>query len=144
MAKNSSKTKGLTLAELLVVIVILGVLGALAMPKLFPQKEKAVVAEAVGVLHAIRMGELSYRADTGSFVALSSASNNTAWNQIGIDNPASNKFTYAVDTVNEQVLATRTDGESVPEKYQSKKIVLFLQNGTWDETSSDHPLGPKN
>lgn len=143
MAKNSSKTKGLTLAELLVVMVILGILGSLAMPRLFPQKEKAVVGEAISTLHAIRMGEKSYHADMGKFLALGAVTNDATWNQIGIDNPKSGRFTYAVDATRGRATATRT-GNNVPRRYHGTTIVLFLENGSWDETSSTHPLAPKN
>ncbi len=143
VAKNGLKTRGLTLAELLVVIVILGILGSLAMPKFFPQKEKAVVGEAISTLHAIRMGEKSYRADTGNFLTLRNTDDDATWNQIGIDNPGSARFTYAVDATSGQVTATRT-GNNAPQRYHGKTIVLVLENGSWDEASSTHPLAPKN
>jgi prepilin-type N-terminal cleavage/methylation domain-containing protein len=144
VAKNGLKTRGLTLAELLVVMVILGVLGSLAMPKFFPQKEKAVVGEAISTLHAIRMGEKSYHADTGNFLTLGALDNNATWNQIGIDNPGSSRFAYAVSFATGRATATRTSVKSVPQKYRGTTIVLVLEDGSWDEASSTHPLAPKN
>lgn len=142
--KQVTSNRGFSLTELLVVMVILGILGSLAMPKLFPQKEKAVVGEAISTLHTIRMGEKSYQADTGNFLTLAATETNATWNQIGIDNPRSNQFTYDVDSASGLAMATRTSGISVPQRYRGKTIVLVLQDGRWDEARTTHPLGPKN
>ncbi|HNX68136.1 MAG TPA: prepilin-type N-terminal cleavage/methylation domain-containing protein [Candidatus Omnitrophota bacterium] len=133
---------GFTLAELLMVVVIIGIFGAIALPRFFPQQEKARVSEAIGILSAIRQGELAYRLENTGYLAQTTATDATAtakWNQIGMDNPnttANRKFTYlvqytiGVDSFKAQ--ATRMDGD-----YKDKCIVLD-QSGTW---SGNHPYG---
>ncbi len=62
-----NKHTGFTLAELLMVVVILGILSAVALPRFAPQKEKAYASEAVGMLSAIRQLEEAYRLENGTY-----------------------------------------------------------------------------
>ena len=92
------RAKGFTLAELLIAIAILGILASLALPRLFPQTERARVSEAVNTLGAIRQGEASYFLDHGVYFTVNAADPNTTWNNIGMDNPNNQSvyFTYSV------------------------------------------------
>jgi len=62
--------KGFTLLELLIVIVILGVLAAVALPNLLGQTQKARSTEATAVLDSMRTGQQTYWNSEGSFVAV--------------------------------------------------------------------------
>jgi prepilin-type N-terminal cleavage/methylation domain-containing protein len=55
-----SRFSGFTLAEVLVVVVIVGILASLAIPRFFGQAEKAKAAEAINMLSAIRRAQLQY------------------------------------------------------------------------------------
>jgi prepilin-type N-terminal cleavage/methylation domain-containing protein len=147
--------KGFTLAELLIVVVILGVLGALVMPKFYPQKEKAIVAQAVVVLSVIRQGELSYRLDNNGVFLAVNASDYTGWGKLGMDNPNDDDnnpatalsrtlpFSYQVvlgaDSTTGTAIATRTDPQNGP--YNTRTVVLDLVSGAWSGT---HPRIPTN
>lgn len=134
--------KGFTLAELLIVVVILGVLGSIAMPKFYPHKEKAVVAEAVAMLSAIRQGQLGHRLENGSFYSGSD------WTQIGIDNPGNSRFSYAITDSATTATATRLIAgasgnctKTGASGYHNCTIVINLDTGGWTGT---HPHIPKN
>jgi len=62
-----SRTKGFTLIELLIVIVIIGVLAAIAIPKFANTKEKAYVAAMKTDLRNLATYEESYAADSAGY-----------------------------------------------------------------------------
>ena len=84
MIRNS---KGFTLIELMVVIVIIGILAALAIPKFMEAATKAKFAEVPTVLASYDHGQLAYVAEKGA-VGLST--------DIVFDAPSGSKwFSYA-------------------------------------------------
>ena len=60
----SSRIKGFTLIELLIVIVIIGILAAIAIPKFSNTKEKAYLAAMKADLRNLATYEESYAADS--------------------------------------------------------------------------------
>ena len=59
--------QGFTLLELLVVVVIIGILASLAVPRFIKTIEKARVAEAKNILGEIRSAEFRYRLENTSY-----------------------------------------------------------------------------
>lgn len=102
--KEKKFKTGFTLAELLLVVAILGVLSILMIPKFFPKVEKAKVAEAVAMLNAIRQGEKSYWLENGVYLRISSTSaTEPNWAKLGLDNPNVNSarsWSYTVACAN--------------------------------------------
>lgn len=67
-AKKKSNA-GFTLVELLVVIIIVGVLSAIALPTFLDQAGKARESEAKTNLGALNRGQQAYRLENGEFVS---------------------------------------------------------------------------
>jgi len=59
--------KGFTLAEILIVIVVLAVMASLVMPRFVGQTDKAAAAEAIGIMGAIHRALLQYHDENGSY-----------------------------------------------------------------------------
>lgn len=155
MKKRFCTEKGFTLAELLVVIVVLAILGAIALPKFYPQQEKARVAEAVGILTTIRQGERAYHKESGLYVGIAyPGGTDVEWGRLGMDNPNDDKeypnrfFDYSVTVQNNiepekstfLAIATRRDMPTGSDDYNGDTIKLN-QDGTW---AGDHTFVPSN
>jgi len=70
----SGNKKGFTLIELLIVVVIIGILAAIAIPKFTNTKEKAYIAAMKSDLRNLTTNEESYAADNaGSYTASQTA-----------------------------------------------------------------------
>ena len=64
------KTKGFTLVELAVVVVIIGVLAAFAVPRFLASVERSKAAEAFNFLAAVQSAQERYHARQGVYAAL--------------------------------------------------------------------------
>lgn len=148
---------GFTLVELLIVVSILGILAALAVPRFFPQTEKARVAEAVSMLSAIRQGEEAYILENGAYRALTTDTtdaSNADWVAVGMDNPNSNTynpnryFNYSVpaSTITTTVdpppnFGARAVRKQIEPKVNWDKNIGIDRRGTY---CGNHPNTPKN
>ena len=74
MQATRRKALGFTLIELMMVVAILGILAAIAVPRYISYVYKSKTAEAVGFLSEIKARQESYRADFGMY-----ASPSTSW-----------------------------------------------------------------
>ena len=66
-----SARSGFTLVELMVVVIIIGILAAAAVPIYTAQTRRAKTAEALGALAAVRSTERAYYTEHGSYLAVS-------------------------------------------------------------------------
>ena len=140
--------KGFTLSELLMVVVVLGILSAIALPRFAPQKEKAYVAEAVGMLSAIRQLEESYRLDNGFYLPIASNATtavlNTEWLKLGIENPnISNYWKYTIATTASTctITATRQNLKWSGSVAFANQTVTLSNAGVY---AGNHPNVPQN
>ncbi len=96
--KIKNNRSGFTLLEIIIVIIIVGVLASLALPRLFKTINYAKATEALNIMSTAKRGvdrcALSAGADTGAPVF----TNCDTWVAIGLDDPVGipgSKFTYA-------------------------------------------------
>jgi type IV pilus assembly protein PilE len=100
------KTKGFTLVELVIVIVIVGILSIVAVPIYRGYTRKAMASEGKSLLGSIQTSEKIYYAEFGGFYQASATSFNTV---LDID-ARSNKYfsSYTVTTAAGAFGATTT------------------------------------
>ena len=81
------KKQGFTLIELMVVIVIMGILAAVAVPKLFGMIAKSKASELGPAAGTYVKLQDAYVAEKGTYVG--------SWTMIGYNMPSSNNFAYS-------------------------------------------------
>lgn len=127
------KNSGLTLVELMVVVVIIGILAGVATPKFKRAADKTKAAEAPQTLNAIAGGEEAYRIINGRYVELTSSANATDWAKIGLKAPDSRYFKYTVENVTPGVAANdETDPLNewiTPPTFTAKATLLLNFSG---------------
>jgi len=74
-----SNRKGFTLIELLIVVVIIGILAAIAIPKFANTKEKAYIASMKSDLRNLITAQEAYFADNNSLYAQSTSNLGTSY-----------------------------------------------------------------
>ncbi len=99
LAKKNDK--GFTLVELLVVVIIIGILSAIALPSLLNQSNKAKESEAAQYISNVNKAQGAYRTENTQFadnfnkLALGNLKDGT---NAGTDDTSSKYYTYVIPT----------------------------------------------
>jgi len=64
---KKKNNKAYTLAEVLVVVMIIGILAAIAIPNYFRSVEKTRATDAAAILRSVARGQVAYSAKSGGF-----------------------------------------------------------------------------
>jgi len=107
MMKNlhkASKTRGFTLLEVMVVIVILGILASMVVPNLMGSQERANVQKAVSDINALETSLSMYKMDN---------------------------YNYPTTDQGLEALVTETDIEPLPRRFPEDGYVKRLPQDPW-------------
>jgi len=106
--------KGFTLIELMIVVVIIGILAALAIPRFMRATTKSKQSEAKNILKQIYAMERAYRQEYDTYWGqgtVASAANQTALARIGVDIMSTARYTYTITTADaSNLLVTAQSG----------------------------------
>ena len=101
--------KGFTLIELLIVVVIIGILAAIAIPKFAATKDKAKLASVKSDLRNLETAQEAYFSDYatyGTYANLGSASNFTLSSGNGVTAEAQDAGGYSMEITNTSISTT--------------------------------------
>jgi type IV pilus assembly protein PilA len=114
LSKFHRSQKGFTLIELMIVVVIIGILAALAIPRFMRATTKSKQSEAKNILKQIYAMERAYRQEYDTYWGqgvVASAAAQTALARIGVDIMSTARYTYTITTADaSNLLVTATSG----------------------------------
>ncbi|MCP4633016.1 MAG: prepilin-type N-terminal cleavage/methylation domain-containing protein [candidate division Zixibacteria bacterium] len=97
--RNKKNQKGFTLIELMIVVVIIGILAALAIPRFMQATTKSKQSEAKGLLKQIYTMQRAYRQEFDTYACNGSTASAAAQNAlatIGVQVQASARYSYVM------------------------------------------------
>lgn len=122
--------RGFTLGELLIVIIIVGTLASISLPKFIAMIEQGKADEAGTYLRLVRSGEKIYHAENGDYVNCTNAT--VIRSVLGIELTTEN-FGFSVTDANETAfLATAT-------RNSNNQLIILDAEGNWSGNATYMP-----
>ena len=132
------REKGFTLIELMIVVVIIGILAALAIPRFMRATTKSKQSEARQVLKQIYSMQRAYRQEYNSYWGNgtnASAAAQTGFSRIGVDIMSTARYSFTMVAAANTFTCTATSG--ILDDDATVDTWTIDQNGNLQVTSDD-------
>ena len=122
--KFQSRERGFTLIELMIVVVIIGILAALAVPRFMAATTKSKQSEAKQLLKQVYTMQRAYRQEHDTYAcdgATASATAQDAFGEIGVEVSAEARYEYVMEADATTFTCTATanlDDDDVDDEWQ--------------------------
>ena len=132
------RSKGFTLVELMIVVIIIGILSAIAFPQFLAQIEKARKGEAITTMSSVRKAEQAYYAVNGSYATsfpITADIDDDGTDDVVMAEPSSPNFTYSITAATSEtayIQAARTSDTGSRMSYG-----VCIQSGKEKECAAD-------
>jgi prepilin-type N-terminal cleavage/methylation domain-containing protein len=130
--------KGFTLIELMIVVVIIGILAALAIPRFMRATTKSKQSEARQVLKQIYSMQRAYRQEYNTYwgnATTASAAAPTGFSRIGVDIMSTARYSFAMVAALNTFTCTATSG--ILDDDATLDVWTIDQNGSLVVTTDD-------
>jgi prepilin-type N-terminal cleavage/methylation domain-containing protein len=121
---------GYTLAEVLIVVVIIAIMATLAVPRFAQQKDKVATAEAIGIMTTIHRALLRAYDEDGNYpAAITSGKDADITTGLGIEYQApTTGWTFTTDALGTVTASNTAHG-----------TLIFFIDGLWNGTGDYNP-----
>jgi len=113
---RNRKSRGFTLIELMIVVAIIGILAAIAIPNFLNIRKKAMSTEAKSNLGDLRTMEEAYRMEYGTYTA--------SLTNLDYTQPAGARYSYSVDSAGASNCTMVADGTVSPVDSETWHLVI--------------------
>lgn len=138
---NKMSGTGVTLTELIIVVVIIGILASLGLTGYVKTIEKSKSQEAIANLRLIRAGEKIYRVENNTYVTPApndySGINNTL--RLNIDD---RNYNYSVPSANTIAFTARATRKPAAQSGYADTCIQINQDGTWGDGGCSGGIWP--
>ncbi|MBU1240088.1 prepilin-type N-terminal cleavage/methylation domain-containing protein [Myxococcota bacterium] len=92
------KSYGFSIIELLIVVIVVGILAAIAIPQFSRQQQKAKTSEVPGMFAAIKQSQHAYKAEYGRFLSTGTSESDVYPALLGSGEPKKKKWEPGTST----------------------------------------------